>query len=491
MEPISAAKMAEADRRAIQELGISQGSLMENAGLKVFESVMQLWGCPRKVCALCGKGNNGGDAAIAAEHFRKAGASVAVIRADAANALSSLEDALRDSDLVMDGLFGTGLKKPITGDHAAMVEMINRMKPCPCNLSRQNYRVVSVDLPSGLNADTGEVMGACVASDLTVTFHAVKAGMLTSRGINLAGRIVVADIGIPYEPGQLFSKDAVSLADHSHVKKSLLFRKTYSNKSDNGRILMIAGSPSMAGAAILSARAALRSGAGLVYLSVPKRLQDHVNTAVPEAITHADIAPESIRSLRLSAVAAGPGMGTSKKSALKALLKEPSGVPLILDADALNILASDRAVATGHKRPLVLTPHPGEMARLLKADVDDIQSDRIAAARKASSMFNAFVVLKGLNTVVCDPSGKCCIVSAGNPSLACGGSGDVLSGIMTAMIGQGADVFDCCVAACFIHGMASDIVRSIKGETGVTPSDIIEAIPYLIKGCCDGKQKNS
>lgn len=491
MDPISAAKMAEADRRAIHELGIPRSALMENAGLKVFESVMQLWGCPRKVCVLCGKGNNGADAKIAAEHFKKAGASVTIISPDAANALFQLESNLSDCDLVIDGLFGTGLKNEVSQINAEIIGLVNDLKASKYNPARQNYRVVSVDLPSGINADTGEIMGACVNADLTVSFHAVKAGLLTSNGINLAGRILVADIGIPYEQDDFLSGTGVTLADNSYVKRSLLFRRTYSNKSDNGRILLLAGSVSMAGAAVFCARAAARAGAGLVYLSVPEQLQCHINAAVPEAVTLADAGLAEIKKLKLSAIAAGPGMGLRNKALIKGLLRDDARVPLLLDADALNMVASDRSLAKEHARPLILTPHPGEMARLLGTSTATVQNDRLFAARKAASVFNAVVVLKGLNTVVSDPTGRSCVVSAGNPCLACGGSGDVLAGMITALIGQGADMFDAAVSGSFIHGMAADIVRSIKGETGVSPSDIIEAVPYLIKGCCDGKQKNT
>lgn len=491
MDPISAAKMAEADRRAIHELGIPQNALMETAGLKVFESVMQLWGCPRKVCAICGKGNNGADAKIAAEHFKNAGAYVVLVSSPSPGSVPQAENALMDCDLVIDGLFGTGLKKDISGDDAELIALINENKISGSNTARQNYRVVSVDLPSGLNADTGETMGICIDADLTVSFHAVKQGLLTANGINRAGRIIVADIGIPYEPGDLLAGGSISLADHSYVKRSLLLRRTYSNKSDNGRVMLMAGSVSMGGAAVLCARAAIRSGAGLVYLSVPEQLRDHINVAVPEAITLAEAEPAAIDKLGLDAIAAGPGIGLKKRTQLKTLLKTDTRVPLLLDADALNIIAADRSMIKGHVRPIAITPHPGEMARLLGTSVDAVQSDRLSSARKAASAFNAVVVLKGLNTVVSDPNGRCCVVSAGNPSLACAGSGDVLTGIIAALIGQGAALFDAAVSGAFIHGMSSDIVRSIKGETGVSPSDIIEAVPYLIKGCCDGKQKSN
>ncbi|MFA5104438.1 MAG: NAD(P)H-hydrate dehydratase [Candidatus Margulisiibacteriota bacterium] len=490
MEPISAAKMAEIDRRAIQELGIPQRTLMENAGLKVFEVVTQLWGYPKKVCAVCGKGNNGGDAKIAAEHFKNAGSAVSVVSVESENTAVLLESALQDCDLVIDGLFGTGLKNAVNGENAKLIQFMNEVKIVKNNHGRQNYRIVSVDIPSGLDADTGESKGACVNADLTVSFHAVKAGLLTPNGINRAGRIVVADIGIPYETGQFSTKNGISFADPSFVKRTLLLRKTYSNKSDNGRVLLIAGSVSMAGAAVLCARSSIRAGAGLVYLSVPKPLQNHVNIAIPEAITLADISLPEIKKLKLSAVAIGPGIGLKKKALLKSLLKAGFSAPMVLDADALNLLALEPSVLNNYQASLVITPHPGELARLLGSTVASIQKDRIAAVRKAASAFNAVVVLKGLNTVVSDPSGRCCIVSAGNPAMACGGTGDALTGIITALIGQGADPYEASVSGAFIHGMSADIVRSVKGETGVSSSDIIEAVPYLIKGCCDGKQKD-
>ncbi len=491
MECITKEQMFLADQDAINSHGLTQKKLMENAGLKVFESVINFWGCPQKICVLCGRGNNGGDAKIAAEHFKIHGAEVEIIFAESPNAISSLEKSLKNSDLVIDGLFGIGLNKDISGDNEILVDLINRNKFSDSNPKRLNYRVVSVDIPSGLNADTGQVMGICVNADLTVTFHAPKVGMLTSNGINLCGRIIVADIGIPYKSDFFSFESKVFLADHLIVKRTYKYRKTYSNKSDNGKTLVFASSNSMAGASILCSRSAIRAGAGLIYQFVPRNLQPFINISVPESIVFSYDDLSKLRAINFSAVIAGPGIGRENKSMLKKIIKETKSSTIIFDADALNIIAEDESIIKKINRKVVLTPHPAEMARLLKCSVEEVQNDRIKASNKAAEKFNAVVVLKGLNTVVSEPLGRTCVVSAGNPSLATGGSGDVLAGIIGAIIGQGADVFESAVSGAYIHGMAADIVRSLKGETGVSPLDIIDAIPYFIKGCCDGKQRDT
>lgn len=504
MEPISSSEMKRLDKWAIEQIGIPEIVLMENAGLKVVEAIKESFGIPDNVCVVCGKGNNGGDAAVAARHLKNSGANVSILLLGERSAVSNslkinldiadrsgipifetsgadvLEKLLNDADLIIDGILGTGLQSVVEGTYAQVISSINKTK-CP---------VVSIDIPSGIDSDTGEIKGSCIEADITVTLHLPKIGMLKYPALLKMGKLVIADIGIPYKSpksqtpnpkqAQNANLNIPNITDINFIRNYLPVRKFDANKGDNGRVLIIAGSVGMAGAAILASRAALRAGSGLVYLSVPKAIQNTVNTATAEVITFADLTVQKIKKMRLDVIAIGPGLGSKQKLLVSGLIKADLPIPYVIDADGLNSIAGNNNILRKRKHPTVITPHPGEMARLLNMTVDRVQSDKVNIAVKTAKDLNVIVVLKGANTVIADPSGDHYINITGNPGMATAGMGDVLTGMISSLIGEGIDPFKASVCAVFIHGMAGDVVASLKGQHGMIATDIIDAIPFLM-----------
>ena len=496
-KPITSKEMKSLDSRAINELGIPQAVLMENAGKKVFDAITQHFGLLERACVVCGKGNNGGDAKIAARYLKNSGCKVKVLEVEKDGA-SVINEELCKAGLVIDGIFGIGLDRQVEGAYAEAILLINEgRKNCGC-------KVVSVDIPSGLDADSGIPKEVCVEADLTVTFHLPKVGMFKGSALSKIGKLVVADIGIPYDKYQILNTKSPSTAstslgtgslgasqanpksqipnsiDVGYVKKCLPQRKVDANKGDNGRVMIFAGSRGMSGAAVMAGRAALRSGAGLVYLSVPKEIQNPVNISVPEIITISDVSIAQMLKIKLSAVGVGPGIGADKKNMVERLIRSELKCPLIIDADGLNSISNNPAVLLKRKSPVIITPHPGEMARLLKTTAAMVQEDRVNIALRAAKDWNIIVVLKGAYTVIADPCGQHFINTTGNPGLATAGTGDVLTGILCALAGQGVEPFKAAVCACFIHGMCGDAVALNKGQMGMIASDIIEAIPFVV-----------
>ncbi|MFA5097873.1 MAG: NAD(P)H-hydrate dehydratase [Candidatus Margulisiibacteriota bacterium] len=477
-KPITSKEMKALDRWAIEELGIPQPVLMENAGKKVFDAVKDNIGSPERVCVVCGKGNNGGDARIAARYLKNSGMEVRMFEAEKDN-ISALPQMLKGCRLVIDGLFGIGLDRNPEGVYAEVITLINSGK------RTEGFKVVAVDIPSGLDADSGNPRGLCVEADLTVTFHLPKVGMVKDFAPSKIGKLVVADIGIPYDNFQCQisnsrSKNGPNVIDVEYVKRCLPERRFDCNKGDNGRVMIFAGSKGMSGAAMLAGMAALRSGAGLVYLSVPAEIQNYINVSVPEIITLADVAPKKAASYKLKAAGVGPGIGKGKKRLLKDLIKTDLNCPLIIDADGLNSIADDTAVLLKKKNPIILTPHPGEMARLLGITVEKVQQDRSGTAIRTAKDLDAVVVLKGANTVIADPSGKHLVNRTGNPGLATAGTGDVLTGMICSFAAQGMEAFFAAACAVFVHGLCADTVAVNKGYRGIIASDIIDALPFVI-----------
>ena len=481
MEPITSNRMREIENWAINELGIPQIVLMENAGIKTFEAIRDNYGIPKTACVICGKGKNGGDAAVVARYLKNNGCDVYtfVVGKDDINCF---EERLQKTQVVVDGIFGSGLDRDVEGMYAEIIGLVNK------NKEASRYKVVSVDIPSGLDANTGEIKGQCVDADLTVTFHLPKIGMFMSAALSKSGKIVIADIGIPYDrSGGTEARSETepklktpNIVDVDYIKDCLPERKIDSNKGDNGRVMIIAGSRGMSGAAVMSGKAALRTGAGLVYLSVPKEIQNPVNISVPEIITLADASIEEMRSIKLSAIGMGPGIGAGKKDPVEQLIRSDMKCPLIIDADALNAISNDPGILLKRKCPVIITPHPGEMARLLKTTTAKIQENRIDVALKAAYDWSVIVVLKGAYTVIAHPCGRHFINITGNPGLATAGTGDVLTGIICSLAGQGIEPFSAAVCGVFIHGMCADVVALNKGQMGMIASDIIEAIPFVI-----------
>jgi hydroxyethylthiazole kinase-like uncharacterized protein yjeF len=431
--------------------------LMERAGDAVAAMARQMMGTRTgPVLILAGPGNNGGDGLVAARILKDQGIDVTVVQAGK-NALPDRKWAL-----VVDALFGIGLTRPIEGVLAELVSRINAL-PCP---------ILAIDVPSGLSADTGRVLGAAIRANRTLTFIAGKPGLYTLDGPDHCGIVTIDTIGVDVDvpAGRLISTDLF----REHLKPRL----RNSHKGSFGSAGIIGGAPGMAGAALLAGRAALHLGAGRVYLGMLEHLA--VDPAQPELMLRAarDILPLA------TVLAIGPGLGQSDEAVelLRHALASP--LPLVLDADALNLLASHPVLATKVSRgdtPRILTPHPAEAARLLGTTTDAVQNDRLAAAQALSRRYRAIVVLKGCGSIVAAPDGRWFINTTGNPGLASAGSGDVLTGMIATLLAQCWPPLEAALAALHLHGAAADLLAAGgTGPIGITAGEIIVAARSLL-----------
>lgn len=510
MKVISAESMQRLDRRAIEECGIPGLTLMENAGMGCAKEIVARYGaCPEpRAAIMSGKGNNGGDGYVIARLLRERGWHVAVfvlarrdeIKGDARTNLDRLAGIplvfypeevdrercgrdLRDATVIVDALLGIGLKSQVTGLYAEIIGMINNSgKP-----------VVSVDIPSGIDATTGTVLGCAVTADLTVTFAAAKCGHVLHPGAEYSGALRNVDIGIPEE--LTASAEGYEFLDGDAVKPLLKRRSRSAHKGDGGHCLIIAGSTGMSGAAAMAANSAVRAGAGLVTLAAPAGINQILATKTTEVMTipladggsgHlCSAAKETIEKAMAgkNVVAMGPGIGRSPEAAQ--LIRELSAsitLPLIIDADGLNALSEDTGLLLARKSDIViLTPHPGEMSRLAGLPISQVEEDRIGIARGLAVKHRVFLILKGARTIIAAPDGSVAINGSGNPGMATGGMGDVLTGVLAALIAQGYDPFTACRLGVFIHGFAADLVAREKGEIGISAVDVQERLPYAIK----------
>ena len=456
--------------------------LMERAGLAAAERARSIMGdTHRGVLVVAGPGNNGGDAFEVAAHLKRWFYRVTVVFAgdrgklsdDAAAALAKwrtaggdLATAVPDRgrwDLVVDGLFGIGLQRALAGGHAELVERINAL----------GAPVLALDIPSGINADTGAVMGCAVRADHTITFIGLKPGLLTLDGPDHCGMLRVDALRL--EPESLHAPQG-RLLDESVLARALRPRPRNLHKGLAGNIAVLGGSTGMVGAAILAGRAALKSGAGRVYLALLGEPPPDVDFVQPELMLRT---PEALRgSDAMTVIAAGPGMGKGEaaKQALRLALE--SSCTLVLDADALNLLGEDSGIgksAATRKAATLLTPHPAEAARLLDSSTREVQSDRIAAALAIARRYRAPVALKGNGTIVAAPEGEWWINPTGNAGMAAAGMGDALTGLIAGLIAQGAEPLAALHAGVWLHGAAGDAVaRSNGGPLGLTASELID-----------------
>lgn len=497
MRPVvTAAEIRALDRATIDEIGIPAFTLMETAGRAVAHVASEMLDGGRfgHVAVICGPGNNGGDGFVAARVLRDAGVDATVylavsrssIRGDAAAHLAILEragghvrmvdlpqllgeltDEIAGAALVIDALFGVGLARPLEGHLADVVSVMNHA----------NQRL-AVDIPSGLDADTGRVLGICVNADVTVTMGALKIGLASAPGFAHCGTIDVADIGIP---SGLLATQAVraGIVEQDDVVGWLPQAGLLDHKGSRGHVLIIGGMPGMRGAGRLCANAVLRSGAGLVTLAT-------AGDVVADDSVMTKALPTNLGELvtNKSAIVIGPGLGQSEPAAGWVGEVLASGVPAVLDADALNLVAGIVEALKQAAGPVVLTPHPGEAARLLGITAAEVEADRLAAARSLATRSRAVVVLKGARTIVCDGTlgdDYCSINPTGGPELATGGSGDVLAGVIGALLAQGATAVDAARAAVFIHGLAGEQLAAQHGSRGVISSDLPLAIAGVLK----------
>jgi hydroxyethylthiazole kinase-like uncharacterized protein yjeF len=510
MKLVSGEVMREVDRRTIEEFGVSGLALMERAGHNCAELIDARYGMTPLMVAVivAGKGNNGGDGFVIARLLAAKGwevqlfllAEPAMVAGDARtnlerlppgmvtccpddNSLSPLADALAEATVVVDAIFGTGLAQEVSGHYAAAIELLNRA----------GRPTVAVDIPSGIHAGTGRLLGTAVRAACTVTFGLAKVGHVQLPGAEFTGELFLTDIGIP----QAVATEAagVECLEEESVRPLLRPRALGAHKGSFGHCLIVAGSTGKTGAAAMAANSAVRGGAGLVTLAVPATVHAILELKTTEAMTMplADggrgfLAADSLagiaQALEARTVGAmGPGLGWHPQTAeLVRELVRTSHRPLVIDADGLNALSEEPAVlAESHSPAIVLTPHPGEMARLAGSTVAAVEADRLGSAAGFARKHGIYLVLKGARSVVAAPDGRLAINGSGNPGMASGGMGDVLAGLLAALLAQEYEPFTACCIGVFIHGLAGDLVAAARGQVGMNATDVQEMLPYAFK----------
>ena len=505
---VTADEMQRMDRATIDSFGIPGRVLMENAGRGATAFFLEAFhrDHPGAVGIVAGRGNNGGDGFVMARYLHQNGIRTTVfllsqrdrIKGNAAANLKLLDAmgvpvveladaaAFESSKLLMrhqhtwiDAILGTGLSSDVRGFFRTIIEFINR----------QVRPVFAVDIASGLNSDTGRVCGACIQAAATATFGFAKVGHLCYPGRTFTGQLKIIDIGIPKH---LAAK--ISCRQHlitpGTLKNGIPQRSATAHKGHTGHLLILAGSPGKTGAAALTAAAAMRTGAGLVTLGIPKSLNPVLETMVTEAMTVGlpetadgaldESAHESVISLMEGkrCLAIGPGLGTHASTGrLVGRLIEESPVPLVIDADGLNLIAAEPSVLSRRRSPIVLTPHPGEMASLSGHSTADIQDDRIGHARAFAERHQVHLVLKGAATVVARPDGTVFVNATGNPGMAAGGMGDVLTGLIAGLVTQGMEASAAAQTGVYLHGMAADRMAEKKAPVGYLATEVIDTLP--------------
>jgi len=509
MQPIvTAGQMQNIDRRAIEDMGIPGLDLMEAAGKGVAEHLRDaLYDgdvAGRHVAVVNGRGNNGGDGFVAGRYLGEWGADVHYYLLGEASRLQgdalanfnrlvdrkAVQEVLAETDipdfsafdLILDALFGTGFRGAIEGLAAEAVGRINAAaKP-----------VVAVDVPSGLVADTGRAEGEAVRAALTVTFALPKIGHFLYPGRALTGMLRVVDIGIPESAVETEGIELHLITD-DYVGDALPRRLPDAHKGSCGKIFILAGSPGMTGAAALAGNAAVHSGAGLVYVGCPRSLNDVLEVKLTEALTRPlpEVGKKRVLARRalgevmrdiagVDAVAVGPGLAQHFETQdLVRRVIDRCDKPTVLDADGLNAFAKDNAALRENKNPLIITPHAGELSRIVGVPIEDILADRQTWACRAAQMFNCVCVLKGAPTFVAEPGGTVCLNPTGNEGMASGGTGDVLTGMIVALLGQGLTVFDAACCGVYLHGLAGDLAAEELGQIAMVASDMIDCLPEV------------
>jgi NAD(P)H-hydrate epimerase len=510
MKLVSPEIMQYAENQTIEVFGIPGLCLMERAGEQCTEIILSRFGNAQNKCAvvLAGKGNNGGDGLVVARLLDAKGwnvkvivfASRAEIHGDAAANLNRLKDEdvlfckdicemhryvheLQESTLIVDAIIGTGLKKPLTGILRDAVEFVNNF----------GAPVMAVDIPSGIDSATGQVLGVAIRADVTVTFALAKLGHVLYPGAEYCGHLHVVDIGIPKEV--VDAAPGFEFLDKYAICKLIRKRQRIAHKGDCGHALIIAGSTGKSGAAAMSANSAVRSGAGLVTVAVPEAIHSIMEIKTTEAMTASlpDFGKGTLDAKAWPAilgltqgkdsVAIGPGLGwqPSTKEILEKLLTVVD-LPVVIDADGLNALSENVAMLLRKKTSkCIITPHPGEMARLTGKSVAMVEADRIFVSRDVAMTYDVYVILKGARTIIASPEGEVSINGSGNPGMATGGMGDVLVGILAAFLAQGYSPYTACQLGVYAHGYAADLVSQEKGEIGISAVDVQERIPYALK----------
>ena len=519
MRILNAAQMREADRCTIDEVGIPSLVLMENAGRQVVAAIEAAYESQlnERIGILCGKGNNGGDGFVVARTLIQRGVDATVfvignvvdVRGDARTNLDILGrlgvtvvevadeqtwelhfSKISQCSLLVDAMFGTGLRSALGGMMETVVADINA----------SGIPVVSIDLPSGMSADTVHLVGDCIDASMTVTLAAPKLPLVLPPGEPHAGDVVIADIGIPPDVLEGLDGPRNDLLTPEQVRILVEPRAAESHKGDFGRVTVVAGSRGKSGAAYLAAVGALRSGAGLVTVATPAECQPVVASMTPEVMTEAlaessdgavvAAALETLLALRHDVIACGPGLGRGPAVAhfVRGLLDRAT-VPLVLDADALTVLADDPSALEGRdERVVIITPHPGEMALLAGVSVDDVQANRIQIATNFAATRRVYVVLKGHRTIIATPEGRVFINPTGNAGMATGGTGDVLTGMLAAWLAQLLDAEAACLLAVFLHGAAGDLAEDRHGTVAMIATDLVTCLGLALKELAGGEE---
>lgn len=507
MKVVTAQEMREIDAKTIERYCIPSTVLMERAGLAVASKIKEIFN-RKKIIVIAGSGNNGGDGLVVARNLYNEGWDVKVfltsrpedLKGDALlqykvavkfgvdiqpikELLVCQSPVLTRHSIIVDAILGTGLSKNVTGRLSAVITFLNK----------SNVPVVSIDIPSGISSDSGQIMGDAVRADYTVTFGLPKRGHLLYPGAEYAGKLFIEDIGFPKELLES-EKFNVELLMKNEVSTLIPERLNYSHKGDYGHVLIVAGSRGKTGAAFMAAKACLRSGAGLVTIGVPDSLSEIVQSRVTEEMTlilpdkgdgtlsakASDIIRDFLNE-KADVLAIGPGIGVSAdtQKIIKNMIKN-STKPMVIDADGVNSIKGEREVFKKARVPVILTPHPGEMARLLQDTryrIQDIEKDRLNIAMSFAKETGTYLVLKGVPTIIAGSDGKAFINSTGNPGMATGGTGDVLTGMIVGFLSQGLKPVQASILGVYTHGLAGDIAASEKGEHPLIATDIIDKLP--------------
>jgi len=547
MKVVTAEEMRRIDEKTIEEYGVPGVVLMERAGLAVALRIKEIFG-RKRVLVVSGSGNNGGDGFVVARNLCEEGWDVRVfltskpedLKGDALlhykiakkygvpifpvrQLLTHHSSLVTKHSIFIDALLGTGLSKNVTGLLSEVIHLINKI----------NLAVISVDIPSGISSDNGQIMGEAVKADYTVTFGLPKRGHLLYPGAECTGKLFIENIGFP---AKLLASNNLNVSVLTKQEASHLLpeRQMYSHKGDYGHVLIIAGSRGKTGAAFMTARACLRSGAGLVTIGVPESLADIFQTRVTEEMTLslpdkgdgtlAEKASDVILDFlnkKADVIAIGPGIGVSADTRkLIRTLIEHSRSSLVIDADGINSLQGEITILSKSKAPIILTPHPGEMARLLqrsavitqqsapptipphrggrvkegvKTSISElltkIEQDRINTAISFVKKTRTHLVLKGVPTIIAEPGGKAYINSTGNPGMATAGTGDVLTGMISGFLSQGLKPPDASLLGVYTHGLAGDIAASEKGMYSLTATDIIDKLPAAFRSLMNSESR--
>ncbi len=510
MKIVTAHQMRELDRRTIQEAGVPGHVLMERAGAGVVAAMEDMFG-PVKgktVTIFCGKGNNGGDGFVVArllrrkrvnvqvcllahardlkgdaklmyQRVRKGADGAHVVRAPSADRMRHLT---RQSHVLVDAILGTGTSAPITDVYEEAIHTMNA----------SGIPTIAVDLPSGIHADTGAILGTAVHANLTVTFGNPKLGLFLGSGVDHTGSVRYVDIGIPDRYVEAM-RIPIELLTPAAIRSWLPTRRASSHKGTFGHTGIIAGSPGKSGAAALAATAALRAGAGLVTVAAPASVQAHLESRVMEVMTlplpeteDHTLSRRALPQLHAfmqtrSAIGMGPGLSTHAETAevLRTLIAQCDR-PNVIDADALNALAGHTHILRTRPIPPILTPHPGEMARLLDATTDTVTRNRLGVTQDFARAHSSIMVLKGARTIIAHPHGHAAISPTGNPGMATAGTGDVLTGVIAGLLAQGLAPWEAAQSGVYLHGLAGDLAAEEYGHAGLMAGDLLHYLPRAI-----------